>query len=311
MTKILGFRNFWVQPESTIENFFIPLFEKVYEEDVILGTSKRQQIDIELLSVFKSKESTLKRVFRKLGLNSRVIQISKPRTESIREIKRVWFTGENKRPPLSENYDAYLGFEKSGLNPNCFYLPLWVLNLDFFGKPSTNHRIKKVSNQESLLRNRSLSPTDLEGRKFCCIFLNNPEPMRIELIERLREIGEVDVFGSFTNNRVLDKLEVGKNYRFIICFENSLYPGYVTEKLLEAYETTALPLYWGLDRDGYFNTKSFLNFQDFENFDCFLSAVAELNTDLESLAQKINEPLLTRNFPIHEVISELKKILVG
>jgi hypothetical protein len=110
-------------------------------------------------------------------------------------------------------------------------------------------------------------------------------------------------------NFVKDKLAVGKNYRFIISFENTLYPGYVTEKLLEAYETTAFPLYWGLDRDGYFNTDSFLNFTNFPNFKTFMMEVERLNKNLDELTRKINQPLLQREFLQHNVITDLQKIL--
>ena len=311
MVKILGYRNFWIHPENTIENFFIPLFESALGEEVRLRTNGSEEIDIELISVFKSREAVLIRILRKLKLGFLVQIISKSMSVTPKEVKRVWFTGENKRPPLTEDYDAYLGFEKSGLNSRTIYLPLWVLNLDSFGKSSLNHRISKTSNQESLMRGRSIKAQELTSRKFCCIFLNNPEPIRLEMINRLREIGEVDIFGSFTNNIVEDKIEVGQQYRFVICFENTLYPGYVTEKLLEAYETTALPLYWGLDRDGYFNTNSFLNFNDYKTFDEFVLHVGYLNSDFESLVAKINEPLLTREFCVQDLILELRKMLVN
>ena len=111
MARILGYRNFWVQPENTIENFFIPLFESALGEEVRFRKDDGQEIDIELTSVFKSRDSVLIRILRKFRLGFLIRIISNPMSANPKEVKRVWFTGENKRPPLTENYDAYLGFE--------------------------------------------------------------------------------------------------------------------------------------------------------------------------------------------------------
>lgn len=36
-----------------------------------------------------------------------------------------------------------------------------------------------------------------------------------------------------------------KNYKFNICFENGSSPGYITEKLFQAYAGGCIPIYWG------------------------------------------------------------------
>ena len=35
------------------------------------------------------------------------------------------------------------------------------------------------------------------------------------------------------------------NYNFTIAFENSDYPGYITEKIIHAFIAGTIPLYWG------------------------------------------------------------------
>ncbi|WP_241893761.1 glycosyltransferase family 10 domain-containing protein, partial [Helicobacter pylori] len=57
-------------------------------------------------------------------------------------------------------------------------------------------------------------------------------------------------------------------YKFNLCFENSQGYGYVTEKILDAYFSHTIPIYWGspsVAKD--FNPKSFVNVHDFNNFD--------------------------------------------
>jgi hypothetical protein len=52
-------------------------------------------------------------------------------------------------------------------------------------------------------------------------------------------------------------------YKFNIAFENSSYPGYTTEKIVEPMLTHTIPIYWGNPLVGLdFNTNSFINVQD-------------------------------------------------
>ncbi|HUX38448.1 MAG TPA: glycosyltransferase family 10, partial [Rectinemataceae bacterium] len=44
---------------------------------------------------------------------------------------------------------------------------------------------------------------------------------------------------------VPDKVAFLKGYRFSIAFENTRWPGYTTEKLLESYAAGTVPIYWG------------------------------------------------------------------
>jgi hypothetical protein len=54
------------------------------------------------------------------------------------------------------------------------------------------------------------------------------------------------------------------SYRFNLCFENSSYPGYTTEKLYEALTSKTIPIYCEsptIEVD--FNPKAFLNWHDY------------------------------------------------
>ena len=50
-----------------------------------------------------------------------------------------------------------------------------------------------------------------------------------------------------------------------MCFENDIYPGYVTEKPIEAYIGDAIPLYYGLDVANYLNSKAIINLTNYNN----------------------------------------------
>ena len=59
-----------------------------------------------------------------------------------------------------------------------------------------------------------------------------------------------DVPGQHCANNVCRSYDaVARNYRYFLCFENDLYPGYVTEKPIEAWASGSVPLWRGIDPD--------------------------------------------------------------
>jgi hypothetical protein len=127
-------------------------------------------------------------------------------------------------------------------------------------------------------------------RKLACAFIANPHPFRFEFLSKFGKFGQVDIFGKSVGRPVKHKAEVAKDYRYIVCFENDLYPGYVTEKLLDAYACGTVPIYWGdLGQDMYFNRDSFFNLKDFVSMDHLIENVLDSNYD-----QTYREPLFQR-----------------
>lgn len=45
--------------------------------------------------------------------------------------------------------------------------------------------------------------------------------------------------------RVDDKLKAMSGFRFALCFENCVFPGYVTEKIFDCFFVGCIPVYWG------------------------------------------------------------------
>jgi hypothetical protein len=84
------------------------------------------------------------------------------------------------------------------------------------------------------------------------ITLHPREHYQIRLRLARKWLNEVDVFGgawpkdlTSWRGRCGDKLEVARRYRYALVMENQRQPGYVTEKLLDAFASGAVPLYWG------------------------------------------------------------------
>ena len=214
----------------------------------------------------------------------------------------IWYTGENIRPPLHLDYDYFLSFDQDDFSGKNIYFPLWYLDYDWgFGeklRPRIGLEVKGVE----LSKSRRLIG---EKTGFACAFIGHLHPIRYEALRQFAEIGKVDIFGRAVGRPVASKFLVASKYRYTICFENDLYPGYVTEKLLDAYYCETVPIYWGdIGLQDVVNDKSYLNLRDYITLDSFKEKVTSIQ--FEEYNELYGQPFL-RNLPD---LTQLKEALV-
>ena len=155
---------------------------------------------------------------------------------------------------------------------------------------------------------------DFEKReKFCVAFIGKAYPFRMQSIAALSKIGKVDVFGAIArntkNSRAIEKFDISQDYKFVFAFENDHFPGYVTEKLPEAWATGAVPLYWGSDITRSMNPAAFMNAADYPTLEDFATAVGNIAHSPEEWRKIAQSPLVTSRPSIDGVIMRLSKIL--
>jgi len=79
------------------------------------------------------------------------------------------------------------------------------------------------------------------------------------------------------------KRQVMGTYKFCICFENTIFPGYITEKITDCFLAGCIPIYWGApDITNFIPAESFIDFRNFSSFadlDNFLSNLSEENAN--------------------------------
>lgn len=253
--KKIRYKNFW--PSFDAQNSEVHhFFEFVLgETEIVSDPHKNVQIEIE--SVFQNRfYSRVFRNFPKVSL-----------TNNSHSTKRVWYTGENIRAPFNEGFDLTLGFDQDSYFGTNAYLPLWYLLLDWRGKGKTNQGSGEFFNNSDLLLPRTpITPRE----SFACGFVGNKQSFRNRIFKLLSSIGETRTFGTSVGRPVKFKKDVSKNFTFMVCMENDLYPGYVTEKLFEAYISGCIPIYWGdLGKDANINRNCFINIADFEDLSSF------------------------------------------
>ena len=150
-------------------------------------------------------------------------------------------------------------------------------NLDDFVRPQGNSFLKK-------------------NRKFCFFTSHFNEPRR-SLFTQISKSFTVDGYGPYFdknlnthNNKKFTKKEIMKDYSFNLCPENSLYPGYYTEKIPDAFFGKCLPVTWtdqNVDVD--FNKKAFVNLLDYAKNNYM--DICELLKDDNFLRKFTKEPL--------------------
>jgi len=309
----VAFVDFW--PGFDPYAYFVPLLRAgPFNFDVWVVDDKRA--DIEFHSVFQSRAkfiaSRVRGRLRHLVASRSAVRQSMNFHSSPGPV-RIWFTGENIRPPLGP-WSATLSFDPdSKLSSNAYFPLWWQLFPELLGRDVDAH--------PGIVEISRLMPLNmyLAGRlgeagqrsKFACAIISNPEPTRMRAIEALRSLGEVDVFGHRFGKPVKDKYEVFSQYQFAVCFENSLYPGYVTEKLFDAWGAGCIPLWWGLDRDGVLNSDAYINLASCLGLEDFVARVEDLQRDANARDAISSLPLLSERPSLDPVRALLAEVLIA
>jgi len=225
------------------------------------------------------------------------------------KVKKIFYTGENLRPNYNDCQYS-LTFDFDSYNGKNIRLPLWVLQIDWFNK------INYTNPQYIIpLEYIKVNPLTRKNKdKFCCIVFNGRSPHRWEIIEKLGKYKKVDCYGKPFGNWFYgedNKLKTISDYKFNICFENSISPGYYTEKMIHAKTAGCLPLYWA-DNNCHkdFNPRSFLNLYDFSNLDDFIEKIIYLDENNFEYTKIVSEYLFTDREPtLNNIKIQLRNIL--
>lgn len=217
---------------------------------------------------------------------------------------KIYFTGEMITPDFN-GCDYAIGFDRLDFGDRYLRFPLFYLYNDICELMESKHLqpIEKIMTVKD---------------KFCSITVSNAQrnPIFMTLYEKLSSYQHVDSGGKWNNNiggPVPDKLEFDKSHKFSIVCENSAYPGYTTEKIVQAFAAHCIPIYWGDPTIGdVFNKKAFICVQDFESLDDVVAKVKEIDQD-ESLYHKmLLEPALTdERYSKDKQIKKLENFIQG
>lgn len=238
-------------------------FEKAFSKNFVVAITKNPfNADVIVVSCFLSN-------IHKLVL------------KRLREKIIIYFSGEAHDFDPS-NHDIYITPRISD-QVNHFRLPLWQLYVDYTVDKPTMFLETGISKWHLTNIQRMSGPKNAAS-----IVMSNYNFSRFELISALRKVMDVDIYGRFSQP-VSNKMDVISKYKFNLCPENMLLPGYITEKALQAKAAGCIPLWYGdpsytID----FNKQSIVNMYEYQmDFEFMLDTVdidEVLETPLQSNA---------------------------
>lgn len=204
------------------------------------------------------------------------------------KVKKIFYTGENRRP---YGYRAHHAITFDHLDGPQFYrLPLYVL-------------------EEWILREKQGMPSIVEPLEvpektdFCAFVASNGGcHERNDIFHKLSEYKQVNSGGALFNNiggplprgpeAHLEKIKFFSKHKFSLCYENSSFPGYVTEKLYYGLYARTVPIYWGspcVEMD--FNRNAFISRHEFRSDNEMLEYIEFLDKDNEAYRDALHSPL--------------------
>ena len=198
---------------------------------------------------------------------------------------RIFYTGECLTPDFNE-CDYAIGFDRLSFDDRYLRMPLYNL----FQYRSSYEEIKKRT---------PITRHELQEKKgFCSFVVSNgfAQESRVKFFKKLSEYKVVNSGGRFMNNiggAVADKQAFQMKHKFCIAFENNVYPGYTTEKLVEAFASRVIPIYYGdptVVRD--FNEEAFVNVNSCISFDEAIERVKTLDNNDDLYLEVINRPIV-------------------
>lgn len=196
---------------------------------------------------------------------------------------KIFYTGENLIPDFNL-VDYGMGFQDIDFYDRYLRLPHYVLY---------------PGDTELALSKHKLTDAEyLSHKKFCNYVISNAlsDPARDEMINVLNSYKTVDSGGRYHNNvggPVVDKLAFQRDYKFTMTFENTGSRGYTTEKIMQAFASATIPVYWGNpDIAEEFNPKAFVNCHDFDSFEDVLEEIKRIDNDDAAFLSMVKEPIL-------------------
>jgi len=219
---------------------------------------------------------------------------------------RIFYNNENIRPDIKCEWSFGTDYEEDIKCQNYMRHPNYARNgagLDL---------IKPDNYMDQVISAKS---------KFCAFVYSHRVPIRDEFFGVLSKYKRVDSPGMCCTNakpigkyssahhsrfRSADffgeKLNYLKEFKFAIIFENSSYPGYISEKIYHAMLAGCIPIYWGnplISMD--FNPKSFISSYDKKHkstksmFEYLVSRVEHIDNDETAYKQMLSEPWYHNN----------------
>ena len=174
-------------------------------------------------------------------------------------------------------WDTSFTFEVDAPEYNNIRFPFWIYYAMASGAQGNHGGDFDPDYRRNLaILNKKSQPEDFNTRKFCTIVASKmcwQSDFRVDVYKKINKYKQVDFRGNALaraqkkpddGSWVKDKIQHQSQFKFAMAFENASHLGYTTEKILDAYRSGCIPIYWGnpaVVTD--FNSDTFINAHEF------------------------------------------------
>ena len=223
----------------------------------------------------------------------------------------VFVTAENIAPRW--NLAPYqIGFDPGVEHPRYLRFPNWQLHLLWPDLPTQPHhnRYGTRLDIERLMTPLNECNDQAEREPRAIMFASHLNEPRRALYKVVSEVLGCDGFGKVFNQdtrRSGGKYVLSKKYTYALCPENSIGPGYITEKIPEAYYAGCVPIAWCRPEDLAidFNPNAVVNLYGMTDSEQ-RETLFRLKNDAAFLNALRSEPLLTERPKLEPLIRFLQ-----
>lgn len=215
----------------------------------------------------------------------------------------VYWSGESYNNNDNEKYkENTLTIISSGLsyddtnNPNMYSVPFAAIYFDY-KKPQREYTDFNQFKQRKLLG--YCNSNNILIRELLVDFIaekadENQVYALGKSIGTSKKIVVKKIDGMHSTDNVIKEYS---NYKFVIAMENKIVEGYITEKIINAFRSGSIPIYWGDPKIAkeIFNEKAFICVNDFDTLNDCANHIVNLSKNLDKMKEMLNEPVLKNN----------------
>lgn len=253
---------------------------------------------LEIRGPFKHSIGRWARAVNKVREASVARTLIKPREGRARVV--LYHTEENTRYN-TEDCDFSISSDLGVESETHFRMPNWwccVHWADWGVENLPSPRIRNLAELKTLLN--PLGEQVLLRKKKAAFFTSHVREPRESIFRALSSIMEVDGYGSYFDREARNhnssgyyKDDILKSYMFSLCPENSMYPGYYTEKIPESFAAGCIPITWADQNIAVdFNPKAIVNLANFASVGYCVGLLEQLRAD--NLRTLVGTPLLSK-----------------
>ena len=187
----------------------------------------------------------------------------------------------------------------------------------YFKYPSFICQLNKFNNIDIIKIRKQVINLPIRN-KFCAAVISNNDSytyFRLQFIRELNKYKKVDSGGRFFNNvggPVKNKIEFLSSYKFSISMENSNGDGYISEKIIEAFISGTILIYYGdYMIDEYINPKAYILIKGENDIKNKIEYIKKIDNDYVLYKSILNEKIFTYNNIFKKINKDRIKFLLN